>query len=341
MDWGHTDVETVQRVISFLYFDDYEAPNPNLRTLSNYEAPLDGKTHDAVKVADGNEAAQAAASSVVDAGPDLPEEESVIPGSPEPEPEPEAASEEPAADWPEATNAEIRPSPGLLPTRSADSIDEPQTQSALFESTSERPLTPVGTCIGLPPVSVVRQTFAGMFADGDFPYHQYSYKAPLLAHAQVYCFADCYFLEPLKNLALQRLSQTLRRVDCEFAAASNEIAGLTRYIYENTRSDTPEEPLRKLVSQFATINYTSLLHDDFEDLVCRGGDFTRDVARKLLRRLTSHHRASEIDEEASDESLHQLQLRLSQKEDEVKRLEEEVSDANAWGRGLGRKKGRR
>ncbi|MCJ1474756.1 hypothetical protein MMC13_003416 [Lambiella insularis] len=330
IDWSHTDVETVQRVISFLYFNDYEAPDPNVRTPSNNPASPDENTQDAVKNAGHDEG-----------GRGLPQEEPMVPGSPEPESEPELAVEEPAADWPELTDTAIAASPELLPARSVDSIDEPQAQSALFESTSERPLTPVGACVGLPPVSFVRQTFAGVFADGHFPYDQYSYTATLLAHAQVYCFADCHFLEPLKNLALQRLSQTLRRVNCEFAAAGDEVARLITYIYENTRSDVPEEPLRKLISQFATINYTSLLRDDFEDLLSRGGDFTRDVARKLLRRLTSHRHVSEIDGEASDESRHLLQLQLTQKEDEVKRLEEELHDANAWGRGFGRKKGRR
>lgn len=196
------------------------------------------------------------------------------------------------------------------------------------------------SCVGLPPAKIVRQTFAGTFADSDFPYNKYSYAKTLIAHAQVYCFADCHLLEPLKELALQLLSQTLRRVDCEFAPASNEIAELASYVYEHTRGDTPDEPLRKVVSQFATINYTSLLHDDFEDLICQGGDFTRDVSRKLLRRLGSHRRAAEFDEQASVESLHQLQLRLSEKDDKIRGLEGQLREANAWGRGLGRKRGR-
>lgn len=263
---------------------------------------------------------------------DLPEDQSILPGSPQPEPEPA-----PATNFQEVAEGDFAPSLDLLLARNMDSLDEPGVQSALFESTSERPLTPVASCVGLPPVRIVRRTFAGTFADSQFPYNQFSFTKALVAHAQVYCFADSHLLEPLKNLALQRLSQTLRKVDCEVADAS---ATLTTYVYENTRSDT-DEPLRKVVSQFGTINYTSLLHGDFEDLISQGGDFTRDVTRKHLRRLCSHRRAAGYDGQAADEALFQLQSQLSEKDDKIKTLEEELQDANAWSRGLGRRKARR
>jgi hypothetical protein len=128
----------------------------------------------------------------------------------------------PAIDFPETAEPEVAASPESSPARSVNSIKEPQVQSALFESTSERSLTPVASCVGLPPVSIGRRTFAGTFADSEFPYNQYSYADTLVAPAQVYCFADFRLLEPLKNLALQRLSQTLRTVDCEFTPASDE-----------------------------------------------------------------------------------------------------------------------
>lgn len=277
VDWSHTDLETIQRVITFLYFKDYKAPDPVERTESSGEA--------------GGPASQESADH------NLPEDGPVAPGPPEPEPEP--------------------------------------------EPTSGRPLTPVTSCVGLPPANIVRQTFAGTFADSEFSYKKYSYAKTLVAHAQVYCFADCHLLEPLKELALQRLSQALRRVDCESAPASDEIAKLAAYVYENTRGDTPYEPLRKVVSQFATINYTSLLHDELEDLICQGGDFTRDVSRKLLRRLGSHRHAMEFDEQASIEALHQLQSRLSENDAKIKELEEELLEASDWSRGLGARGRRR
>lgn len=224
--------------------------------------------------------------------------------------------------------------------RSADSIDEPQVQNALLESTFERPLIPVTCWVSLPPVSIVRRTFTGIFVDSEFRYSQYSYADTLVAHAQAYYFADSHLLEPLKNLALQRLSQTLRKVDCTFAAASEEIAGLIADVYENTRSEI-DDPLREILCQFATINYTAPLQGDFEDFISRGGDFTRDISRKPLCRLNSHYHVVEYDGHVSDEAQHQLQLQLNEKDDKIRKLKYELEAANAWGSGFGRRKGRR
>jgi hypothetical protein len=58
------------------------------------------------------------------------------------------------------------------------------------------------------------------------------------------------------------------------------------YVYNNTLShESHEEPIRKLVSQFAAIHYTDLMTGEFEGFFSRGGDFTLDVARKISRRL--------------------------------------------------------
>jgi hypothetical protein len=95
VNWSHSDLETIQRVISFLYFEDYKAPDPNERTQSSNEALLDVRPRDAVSKVDNTKAAGFASSRADNNGcigqevadHDLPEDEPIIPCSPQPEPE--------------------------------------------------------------------------------------------------------------------------------------------------------------------------------------------------------------------------------------------------------------
>ncbi|KAK5189260.1 hypothetical protein LTR47_011258 [Exophiala xenobiotica] len=177
VDWSHTDLKTIQRDISFLYFQDYEAPDPQERIQDIDESLPDEKTQDAVRKANEHEAAGNASSGADGHAQDgqealehgQSEEEPVEPGSQESEIEPE-----PARRLSEAVDAELARSPELLPAGSDNSIDEPQVQSDLFESTLERPLTPVLSCVGLPPAIIVRRTLTGMFADREYPYKECS-----------------------------------------------------------------------------------------------------------------------------------------------------------------------
>ncbi|EXJ66221.1 uncharacterized protein A1O5_10837 [Cladophialophora psammophila CBS 110553] len=131
-----------------------------------------------------------------------------------------------------------------------------------------------------------RKTAGGAFEEHDFPYETYSYREPLLAHVKVYSFAKYYLLPGLQELALQRMIMTLRKVDCSLKYGEVELADPIEFVYRNIPvHGDGEEPMRKLLSQFAAANYTSLLHGSFEALFARGGDFTLDLARKLSRRL--------------------------------------------------------
>ncbi len=71
--------------------------------------------------------------------------------------------------------------------------------------------------------------------------------------------------------------------------AEQELTKAIEYVHDNIPADKGnEEPMRKLLSQFAAANYTALFHGSFEALVTRGGSFTLDLARKLSRRLLAH-----------------------------------------------------
>jgi hypothetical protein len=111
----------------------------------------------------------------------------------------------------------------------------------------------------------------------------------------------------------------------------------------NTKTHAVIQQMSHFAKSYPNLRLSTTRHCytvTFEDLVNQEGDFTQDVARKLLRRLGSHRRAAEYDGQASDESLYQVQLQLSEKNDKIKRLEEELQDTNAWGGGFGRRKGR-
>lgn len=120
-------------------------------------------------------------------------------------------------------------------------------------------------------------------------------KAGQMGRSYSGCLTDLAkrdLLPALEDLALQRITQSLRVVDCSVKYAADELSEVTEFVWDNIpASEDHEEPMQNLLSQSAKIYYTSLLHGRFEKLSCRGGEITRDVARKLSRRLSAHGNA--------------------------------------------------
>jgi hypothetical protein len=117
-------------------------------------------------------------------------------------------------------------------------------QEAIIEACGPRPLTPISRClgVGLPPERI--QTAAGRLEECSFAYSRYHYGGTLLAHAQVYTFAQYHFVAQLQTFALQRLMQALRYIDCTQAHAVCDITPLIRYVYNNTvHNESREEPI--------------------------------------------------------------------------------------------------
>ncbi|KIV84208.1 hypothetical protein PV11_06175, partial [Exophiala sideris] len=203
--------------------------------------------------------------------------------------EAEAAAEEEVhvhevtAEWP---SLEPEPIPDDPVAKSDPAhAEDPDLQEAIFESCSMRPLTPLGRCIGLAPVMTRYKTAAGVSEEHEFPHDTFSYREPLLAHVEVYSFAKYHLLQPLQDLALQRMIITLRKLDCLAKEAEQELAVVIEYVYNNVPADRDEEePARELFSQFAAVNLTDLLHGSFDALVARCGDFALDLTRKLFFR---------------------------------------------------------
>jgi hypothetical protein len=312
IDWSHTDAATIKRFLTFLYTGDYEVPHPE---------PLDNSTTT-------DSAPEGAASDAA-----MAEELSEPAEEPAAEPEPEPPASEPLEE-------ELAPEPEL-----EDPEDTVCVQKALIESYETRPLTPISRCLNIEPPVEVYKTAAGMFEDASFPYASHCYLGPLLAHAQVYSFAQYHFLPSLQTIALQRLTQVLRRMDCSETHAIHEISELIRFVYEHTATTgTNEEPLRKLVSHFAAINYTNLMKGEFGEQICQVGDFAVDLGRKVCRRLLASGESTRALEQEIDDletQIHKLEVRAEEQTSEIQRLRQEVEEWRNSGRGSSSRKAKK
>lgn len=129
-------------------------------------------------------------------------------------------------------------------------------------------------------------------------------EATLFAHAKLYALADYMLLPALQAQVFQRLKAVLIFIspsadifNPDFESASAHMAKLPavrhiitlgEYVYANTtRTESEEEPLRKLISTFIALNY-----DQFDDdagvvqaFLEQGGEFQDDVHDKVRRTL--------------------------------------------------------
>lgn len=291
IDWSHINVETVRRVLTWLYIHDYHSPDPVRR-----EVEVESKS-----AAEENHAPDLEyASEPVPESAEEPHE--IKPGVwisngtftvdvSEPEfeyPVEEPAVEEPAAEEPEVDWVATMP-------------ESPERGENKGEGINNRPLTPLGECVKLGPFKRTNKTAIGNFEEQEFPHETFSYREALLAHVEVYHFAKDYLLLELQELALQRMVVTLGKLDCSVKHAEKEVTEVVGFVYDNIACDQDgQEPMRKLVSQFVAFHFTSLLHGSFEELLGRGGDFGLDLARKLRQRLVAHEVSSVLDAPAPD-----------------------------------------
>lgn len=256
IDWSHTTLETVQRVVTYLYFDDYDSPDP---------VPIEGK----MKQQNLN------------------------------------------GDLENLKEGRVRRDGHLDETTKVPEPEDLDLQNAIMESCSIRPLTPFSSCVRLGPLITLRLTAGGAFQEQKFPYQTHSYQETLMAHAEVYVFAESHFLPRLQELALQRMVQTLNNVECTAKHAAQELSDVAVYVYDNTPAKNGDsEPMRKILSQFIATNYTSLFHDSFEKIMTRGGDFTLDLGRKLSRHISAHINATRLKEEKLHNRIEKLESEL-------------------------------
>lgn len=151
----------------------------------------------------------------------------------------------------------------------------------------ERPLTPLNRCLryGLSDGGGGTDPKALEYFE---PSH-HDYKEVLLVHAKVYALAHYKSVNLLRSLALKRLLMTLSRISPvqNSSHIALNIIDLVNYVYAHTDAlASSEEPLRRLVSQFAALNFTALLsREEMAEFIAEGGDFVKDLMGKVCRRL--------------------------------------------------------
>lgn len=102
----------------------------------------------------------------------------------------------------------------------------------------------------------------------------------LLAHAWLYTFASMRFIEPLKQLTLQKLHRTLVTFATSEHTATGSVIELVRYAYgqgECRREDGTIEDLRKLLVEY-TAGHVKIFGalTEFVELLQEGGEFAGD-----------------------------------------------------------------
>lgn len=156
------------------------------------------------------------------------------------------------------------------------------------ESSRSRPLTPLEQC--LPRCFTENRKTDAERLSGFAPEH-HEYREPLLAHAAVYALACYKDIHPLQCLALRRLVMTLSAISPVRGNARLPpgIIDVVRYVYAHTDAlRSSEEPLRRVVAQFAALNFPALqTKPEFAELLTEGGDFVTDLMAKVSRRLVA------------------------------------------------------
>jgi hypothetical protein len=158
---------------------------------------------------------------------------------------------------------------------------------------------------------------------------QESDVAEIYLHAKIYSFACHYDFTKLKEFTLNRLAQSLDRLQRAQLDLFPYLADAIRLIYTATEDG---DSARYLLSQFVALKYTILLGDEMNKLVAEGGDFMVDVSGKLARQISSMTLEGKI-EELTTEKL-ELEAEAAANRAAWKSLKEEVEGWENWNRQL-------
>lgn len=150
---------------------------------------------------------------------------------------------------------------------------------------------------------------------------KHDYKEVLLAHAKVYALARYGDVEALREQALQRLLSTLMTlhpVNRGSRVAANVI-DLLRYVYSHPcplPSSEEQEPIRRVVSQFAALDFPALQsREELKVLIREGGELASDLMDKVCRRLVNSEAELATDRQKSinrESVLEELEGQLQQ-----------------------------
>lgn len=108
-----------------------------------------------------------------------------------------------------------------------------------------------------------------------------NYTPVFLGHARLYAFAEKYDIPPLRSLVLHKLHLTLKMFS-PYEERSADVVELARYVYANTPSRIPMEPLRKMVVQYIAEAKQVAGSKECMALVREGKDFASDLLGMVL-----------------------------------------------------------
>ena len=114
------------------------------------------------------------------------------------------------------------------------------------------------------------------------------YTEVSLSHARLYIFAEKYYIQPLKALALEELQAMLAIFNLH-SERTGDIIALLRYVYGNTGKSTEGvEDMRTLMTHYVGYEMDTLMKDDdFRDLMIEDGgallgDFMKMVGKRIF-----------------------------------------------------------
>ncbi|PCG88244.1 Hypothetical protein PENO1_111330 [Penicillium occitanis (nom. inval.)] len=246
VDWPEVDVDTFARLCEFAYLRDYTPPSPHVtndRFLDSKKGAKKGKKDRKKKTSAFNW------------------DDPVVEAAPNAEPEMEPAPDEYRDSEPQPER--VSDDDKELPYRER-SIWTEHLRDAFVESLA----------VPLPQQDGLVYDFSS--PRNNLPWQDFT--PVFLGQAQLYVLADKYGIEPLRQLVLFKLYQSLKSFNL-YPMRLNGVLELVRYVYANTppKYNDTLDALRNLVTRYIV----SILgqigdHDLFQDLLQEGGDFVTD-----------------------------------------------------------------
>jgi hypothetical protein len=269
VNWPDVNRETFIRLCEFAYLQDYTppafeqrpysedsmSPAPEVTALKNHEFwdGWDGWTSSQRRKKEREGRKRGIPARLEDITPE-PEPEPY----PEPEPEPYPESEPAPAPAPESEQPEPE-----LPFKERDISDGDLRREFL-------------TLQYIPTKQTHRFNTTGNTGPSQ------DFTPVFLGHAELYVLADIYGIEPLRQLILYKLRQTMGA----FTIYEENVASIiefVRFVYQNTPSRNGEiDSLRKLTTHYvASVLGQIGDREDFGELLVEGGEFVMDLWRTI------------------------------------------------------------
>ena len=136
--------------------------------------------------------------------------------------------------------------------------------------------------------TTVRQSSIGIPAPRRNTDVKEDYTEVFLCHARIYNFAQKYFIEPLRQLALDELHQVLA-IFTLHKERTGDIITLLKYVYSGEHSGESRdgvEDLKTLMTHYMGFQMDTLLEDDdFHALLDGSGDLLKDFLRMVAKRI--------------------------------------------------------